>query len=308
MMSIILPFMTIIMNKSIALMTPDHRTDAAAEHAMTQQKSRPLSQGTALITGASTGIGATYADRLARRGYDVVLVARDRARLEQLAATLRRSYGVDAELVVADLTVRADLARVEKVLLTDPRITLLVNNAGVAMNGELLDADPDQLEAMISLNVLAPSRLARAALPGFVARGRGALINISSVLALAPEMFNGAYSGTKAYLLNLSLKLQQEVGGKGVRVQAVLPGATRTEIWNRSGGDVNALPQEMLMDVDEMVDAALAGFDQGETVTIPSLPDAADWAAASAARLKLGPNLSRQHAAARYQRGIVQAA
>ncbi|MDP9143030.1 MAG: SDR family oxidoreductase [Pseudomonadota bacterium] len=271
---------------------------------MTQQKPQQRSQGTALITGASTGIGATYADRLARRGYDVVLVARDRSKLEQLAAKLRNNYGVDADYVVADLTVRADLARVEQRLLTDPRITLLVNNAGVAMSGELVDADPDQLETMISLNVLAPSRLARAVLPGFVARGHGALINISSVLALAPEMFNGAYSGTKAYLLNLSLKLQQEVGGKGVRVQAVLPGATRTEIWGRAGTDLNAMPQDMLMDVDEMVDAALAGFDQGETVTIPSLPDAEDWVTATAARLKLGPNLSRNQAATRYKHAV----
>ncbi len=300
--------MTVIMNKAKAPDDPPTTDkDVAAEHAMTRQKSQQPQQhspGTALITGASTGIGATYADRLARRGYDVVLVARDRSKLEQLAAKLRTNYGVDADYVVADLTVRADLARVEQRLLTDPRITLLVNNAGVAMSGELVDADPDQLETMINLNVLAPSRLARAALPGFVARGHGALINISSVLALAPEMFNGAYSGTKAYLLNLSLKLQQEVGGKGVRVQAVLPGATRTEIWGRSGTDVNAMPQDMLMDVDEMVDAALAGFDQGEPVTIPSLPDADDWVAATAARLKLGPNLSRNRAAARYKHAI----
>lgn len=271
---------------------------------MTQQ----APSGIAVITGASTGIGATYADRLARRGHDLVLVARNRERLEQQATQLRQSYGVKVDTIVADLTERADLARVEQRLLTDPRITVLINNAGVAMNGELIDADPDALEAMIRLNTIAPSRLARAALPGFVARGRGALINISSVLALAPEMFNGAYSGTKAYLLNLSQKLQQEVANRGVRVQAVLPGATRTEIWNRSGGDVNALPSEMLMEVDEMVDAALAGFDAGETVTIPSLPDAQDWAAANAARLKLGPNLSRQHAAARYKAAVAQAA
>ncbi|HEY1076466.1 MAG TPA: SDR family oxidoreductase [Fontimonas sp.] len=266
------------------------------------------SRGTALITGASTGIGATYADRLAQRGHDLVLVARDRSKLEALAARLAQAHGVRAEFIVADLTVDADLRRVEQRLLTDPAIDLLVNNAGVAMSGDFVDADPEQLEEMIRLNVLAPSRLARAAVPGFIGRGRGALINISSVLALAPEMFNGAYSGTKAYVLNLTLKLQQEVSAKGVRVQAVLPGATRTEIWRRAGTDISALPQDMLMDVDEMVDAALAGYDQGEIVTIPSLPDAGDWAAATAARLKLGPNLSRRHAAARYKPAAVQAA
>ncbi len=277
---------------------------ASTEQNMNKQTSR----GTALITGASIGIGATYADRLAQRGHDLLLVARDRGKLEALSGLLAQAYGIKAEFIVADLTADADLRRVEQRLLTDPRISLLVNNAGVAMSGEFVDADSEQLEAMIKLNVLAPSRLARAALPGFVARGSGALINISSVLALAPEMFNGAYSGTKAYVLNLTLKLQQEVGAKGVRVQAVLPGATRTEIWSRSGTDVNTLPQEMLMDVDEMVDAALAGFDQGEVVTIPPLPDAEDWAAATAARLKLGPNLSRSHAAARYKPNVAQAA
>lgn len=258
-------------------------------------------KGYALITGASSGIGAVYADRLARRGYGLILVARDVERLEQLANRLRAEPGYAVEVIPADLTKPAELARVEEELARNEKITLLVNNAGVAMSGELIDADPDRLEQMIRLNAIVPSRLARAVLPGFVARGSGALINISSVLALAPELFNGAYSGTKAYLLNLTQKLQEEVGGKGVQVQAVLPGATRTEIWERSGGSLEQLPKEILMDVDEMVDAALAGFDQGEVVTIPALPDVDDWKAMTVARLKLGPNLSRDHAAARYK-------
>lgn len=264
---------------------------------MTQAQNK----GFALITGASTGIGATYADRLAKRGYGLILVARDLRRLETLATRLRKEFGVPVEVIQADLTVSADLARVEQQLRNNTQITMLINNAGVAMSGDLIDADPVVLEKMIQLNITAPSRLALAALPGFVARKAGSLINISSVLALAPEMFNGAYSGTKAYVLNLTLKLEQELAGKGVRVQAVLPGATRTEIWERSGTGIHNLPKEILMDVDEMVDAALVGFDQGEVVTIPSLPDVADWQAATAARLKLGPNLSRDHAAARYK-------
>jgi len=264
---------------------------------MTQAQNK----GFALITGASTGIGATYADRLAKRGYGLILVARDLQRLEQLATKLRQQSGVPVEVIQADLTVSSDLARVEQQLRNNSQITMLVNNAGVAMSGELIDADPVALEKMIQLNITAPSRLALAALPGFVARKAGSLINISSVLALAPEMFNGAYSGTKAYVLNLTLKLEQELAGKGVRVQAVLPGATRTEIWERAGTDINHLPQEILMGVDEMVDAALSGYDQGEVVTIPSLPNIEDWNAATAARLKLGPNLSRNHAATRYQ-------
>lgn len=257
-------------------------------------------QGTAVVTGASSGIGAVYAERLAHRGYALVLVARDWQKLQDLAEKLQRETGVNVEVLAADLTQKVDLLRVEA-RLRQADVTLLVNNAGISMKGELVDADPEELEQMISLNVLAPSRLAAAVLPGFVARNRGTLINISSVLALAPEMFNGAYSGTKAYILNLSLNLQQKVKGTGVRVQAVLPGATRTEIWKKSGTDIAAMPQEMLMDVDEMVDAAIAGLDQGESVTIPALPDVQEWEAATAARLKMSPRLSLQHAAARYR-------
>lgn len=258
------------------------------------------SKGTALITGASSGIGAIYADRLARRGHDLILVARNRERLDALATRLTDDTGRSVEVIVADLNNKADLARVEHVLRTDATITVLVNNAGVAMSGDLASADPDRLESMIQLNVLAPSLLALAAIPGFVVRGSGTLINISSVLALAPEMFNGSYSGTKAYLLNLSLRLQQEVASKGVRVQVVLPGATRTAIWGKAGTDIATLPPSMLMDVDEMVDAALVGLDRGESVTIPSLPDIADWEAYEAARKNMIPKLSLSSPAARY--------
>ena len=258
------------------------------------------SKGTALVTGASSGIGAVYADRLARRGHDLILVARDRERLAALAGRLSDETGQGARVLPADLARTADVAVVTDVLLTDPAITVLVNNAGVAMSGDLADADPDHLERMIQLNVLAPSLLARAVIPGFVARGTGTLINISSVLALAPERFNGSYSGTKAYLLNLSLRLQHELAGKGVRVQVVLPGATRTAIWEKAGTDIAALPPAIVMNVDDMVDAALAGLDRGETVTIPSLPDMADWEAYEAARQHMGPKLSLNVPAARY--------
>ena len=258
------------------------------------------SKGTALITGASSGIGAVYADRLAKRGYDLILVARNEERLKALSARLTKHTGRSVKVIVADLSNKADLARIEQVVRTDASITVLVNNAGIAMSGDLASADPDRLESMIQLNVLAPSRLALAAVPGFVARGRGTLINIGSVLALAPELFNGSYSGTKAYLLNLSLRLQQEVAGKGVRVQVVLPGATRTAIWGNAGVDIATLPPSIVMDVDEMVDAALVGLDRGEAVTIPSLQDIADWEAFEAARKEMIPNLSRSSPAPRY--------
>ncbi|OCR26287.1 AraC family transcriptional regulator [Pseudomonas syringae] len=258
-------------------------------------------KGTALITGASSGIGAVYADRLAKRGFDLLLVARDQARLEALAARLRAESGVKVEVLKADLTDRAELSVVENRLRDDASITLLLNNAGVAFTGTLAEADSSGLDTLIQLNIVALTRLASAAAAGFGRQGRGAIINLGSVVAMMPETFNGAYAATKAYVLSLTQSLNAEVSPLGIQVQAVLPGATRTEIWERSGLDLNKFPQEMIMDVTEMVDAALAGFDQAELVTIPSLPDAADWNAVLSARLALGPNLSLSRAAARYK-------
>jgi short-subunit dehydrogenase len=258
--------------------------------------------GTALITGASSGIGKVYADRLAHRGYDLILVARDKARLDALAAELAQSAGVKTAVLSADLTQKSDLLKVEQQLLNDASITLLVNNAGIGGNGPLASADPDGIETIIQLNVVALVRLAAAAARAFSARKSGTIVNVGSVLGLAPEFFPGAYPATKAFVQALSQGLHAELSKSGIRVQAVLPGATRTEIWERSGKNVDdLLPPEMVMDTDEMVDAALAGLDQGELVTIPSLPDAADWHALEAARQKLGPNLNHNHAAARYK-------
>ncbi len=257
---------------------------------------------TALITGASAGIGAVYADRLAHRGHDLILVARDETRLNALAERLRVEAGRSVEVLAADLLARPDLLRIEHRLRQDPSIDMLVNNAGVAVSGPMHGSDVDRLEAMVNINITAALRLAYAAVEGFVTRGQGTLINISSVLALAPERFNAAYSGTKAFMLNLSTALQTELADTGIRVQAVLPGATRTEIWGKAGVDIAAMPADRLMDVDEMVDAALAGLDMGEAVTIPSLPDLADWSRFDDARLAMGPNLSLAHAAKRYER------
>lgn len=255
--------------------------------------------GTALITGASSGIGATYADRFARRGYDLVLVARDRERMEALAARLRAETGVTIEVVKADLTDAADLARLETRLREDRTINLLVNNAGAAAPGGFANADVDVLDRLIQLNVTAVTRLAGAVVPRFLAQKSGAIINITSVLALAPELSLGIYGATKAYVLMLSQSLQTEVGPGGVYVQAVLPAATRTEIWSRSGRDINAIPG--VMEVDELVDAALVGFDRREAITIPPLPDAGQWDAFSAARQAMLPNFRQEHAAARYR-------
>ena len=258
-------------------------------------------KGLALVTGASSGIGAVYADRLARRGHGLVLVARDVKRLNALAKRLRAETGRTVEVLRADLTVRSDVAKLENRLATDPEIAVLVNNAGISLNGGLLDNGAAKLENLIAVNITAPTLLAAAAAKAFVARGRGAIINIASVLALAPEALDGVYSGSKAHLLNLSLKLALDVKEKGVRVQAVLPGATRTEIWERSGKDVDAILPGKVMDVGDLVDAALVGFDQGEVVTIPPLADERLWTAYTDARLALAPHLSRKEVADRYR-------
>ena len=256
-------------------------------------------KGKALITGASTGIGAVYADRLAKRGYDLILVARNEERLSEAAARLK-STGRRIETIVADLMKKEDVQRVAERLSNDTTITALVNNAGLGSAGRLLDAKIDDLESMIYLNVTALTRLALAALPAFVARKNGLLINIASVVALAPELLNGTYSGTKAYVVNFTQALKNELVGTGVTIQAVLPGATATPFWEKAGRPVEDLPGEIVMTAEDMVDASLAGLDQHELITIPALPDVADWEMYEAARKALGPNLSRQMPAARY--------
>jgi short-subunit dehydrogenase len=254
----------------------------------------------ALVTGASSGIGAIYADRLANRGYDLILVARNRERLETSAARLIAETGRKVEAVAADLTEDSDLARVEGILRSNPQIAMLVNNAGTAAVSPLLETDLARVDEMIALNVKALTRLTYAVAPALVARGGGTIINVSSVVGIAPELLNGVYGGTKAFVLAFSLSLQKEFAGKNVRIQAVLPGATATDLWSAAGRPVEQLPSEIVMPADDMVDAALAGLDQGELVTLPSLPDAADWQAYEAARQKLLPNLSRKSPAPRY--------
>jgi short-subunit dehydrogenase len=255
-----------------------------------------------LITGASTGIGAVYADRFAKRGHDLVLVARDLARMEVLAARLRRETGVKVDILRADLTNATELAQVEARLRDDTRIGILVNNAGLNAPGGFADQNPDQVAGIISLNTTALTRLASAVTPRWVKAGAGAMINIGSVVGLAPEFGLTVYGATKAFVLFLSQGLQHELGPKGIHIQAVLPAATRTEIWEKAGIDVNNLPA--VMEVDELVDAALAGFDAGETVTIPSLPNENEWLQFEAARQIMFPNFNQVHAAERYRTAV----
>lgn len=258
--------------------------------------------GTALITGASSGIGAIYAHRLAHRGYNLILVARNRQRLDDLARRLADETGRTIEVIAADLSEKSALERVEKVLRTDSSITFLVNNAGFGAMTPLLDTDVDKMTNMIDLNVTALTRLTYAAVPGFVARGGGTVVNIASIVAIAPELLNGVYGASKAFVLAFTQSLKHELADKNIRVQAVAPGATATEFWDILGHPVDRLPGEMVMRAEDMVDAALAGLDQGELLTIPALPDSADLEAYEAARQKLMPNLSRSEPAARYRK------
>jgi short-subunit dehydrogenase len=264
------------------------------------------STGLAVVTGASSGIGAVYADRLAHRGYDLLLVARNTRRLDKLAERLTKETPRKIEVMTADLTNRSDVAMLAQFLRDDPRVTMLVNNAGVGATAPLLNSDAAEMSRMIALNVEALTELAYAAVPAFVKRGSGTIINIASIVAVAPELLNGVYGGTKAFVLAFSQSLRHELAHTSVKVQVVLPGATATDFWHTAGRPIEHLPQQIVMSAGDMVDAALAGFDQGEFVTIPALPDAEQWESYEAARQALMPNLSRAEPAARY--AIVRAA
>ena len=252
-----------------------------------------------LITGASTGIGAAYAERFARRGHDLVLVARDKARMEALAARLHQESGVSIDIIQADLTEAEELASVETRLRDDARVGILVNNAGAALSGSFIEQTTDDVARLVALNTTALLRLASAVAPRLAQAGSGAIINIGSVVGLAPEFGATVYGATKAFALFLSQGLSLELGPKGVYVQAVLPSGTRTEIWERAGTDINTIPA--LMELDELVDAAMVGFDRREAVTIPPLPDAGQWDALQASRQAMIPGFAQVHVAERYR-------
>lgn len=251
-----------------------------------------------LITGASTGIGATYADRFARRGHDLVLVARDAARLDALASKLKGETGVAVDVLPADLTNLEQLAVVETRLRDDDRIGILINNAGAGLGGSFVDQSTDAVDRLIALNTTSVARLASAVAPRIAARGDGAIINISSAVCLAPEYGMIVYGATKAFVLFLSQGLALELGPKGVYVQAVLPAATGTELWGRAGmvgADLSGM-----MDVNELVDAALVGFDRREGVTIPTLHEGELWDAFDDARKAMVPRFAQLLRADRY--------
>lgn len=254
---------------------------------------------TVFITGASSGIGATYAERFARRGHDLVLVARNKARLDALAMRLREQHQIAVEVLQADLTNSAELPALETRLRHDARIGILINNAGMPQSEHFLEQSPEAIESQIALNITALTRLAAAIAPRLAQSGTGSIVNIGSVVGFSPEFGISLYGATKAYVLFLSQGLAHELSPKGVYVQAVLPATTRTEIWAHAGVDVNTLPE--VMEVGELVDAALVGFDRRELVTIPPLHVAERWTALDEARQGLMSDLRQAHAAERYQ-------
>jgi len=258
-------------------------------------------KGTAVITGASTGIGAIYADRLAARRYDLVLVARSADKLATVAERIRARTGRQVDVFPADLADAGDLASVEDFLKTTPDITLLVNNAGLGGALRLVESDIGQMTTMIALNVTALTRLTYAITPEFILRGTGTIINIASVVAINPEVLNGVYGGTKAFVLGFSQNLRHELEGTGVQVQVVLPGATATDFWSIAGRPVELLPSAIVMSGEHLVNAALVGLDRGELATIPSLQDDGLYDAFETARLSMAGKLSNAIPATRYR-------
>lgn len=258
-----------------------------------------MTKTSVLITGASTGIGAVYAERFARRGHDLVLVARDKTKLEALAARLRQENPISVDVLPADLTQASDLAAVEARLREDTRIGILINNAGIAQSGSFTEQTPDSIERLIALNVTALTRLASAAAPRFADSGEGSIVNISSIVGLAPEFAMTVYGATKAFVLFLSQGMNVELSSKGIYIQAVLPAGTYTEIWDRAGIDISN--SSKMMEVGELVDAALAGFDRRELVTIPPLHNAERWDVLDASRQGLLSDIRQAEAAERYK-------
>ncbi|MFD7184219.1 SDR family NAD(P)-dependent oxidoreductase [Streptomyces sp. NPDC059904] len=257
---------------------------------------------TALITGATAGLGAAYAEELAARGHDIILVARDEARLEKAAAGLAERSGRKISTLSADLTTAEGIASVEDRLADDASIGTLVNNAGMALLGPLSKAAPDRLERLITLNLTSFTRIAAAAAKAFAGRGAGTIVNVSSALALNILPVSAAYSGTKAYVLAFTQGLAQEFADSAVRVQVVLPGALETALWDGSGIELDELPKEMVMSPQDAARAGLAGLEAGELVTIPSLPEYGQWESYDQARQAMSPHVSLSRPAARYSR------
>lgn len=238
--------------------------------APTEESNRPKEpRRRALVTGASSGIGRAFSERLARDGYDLVVVARSRDALEVLAKELSEGNRVGVEVLVADLTRREELLGVEAVAAADPGLDLLVNNAGFGTMGPFAASEADTEENEVLLNVVALQRLTRAALPRMVARGRGAIVNVSSMAALTPNPYFATYGATKAFVNSFTEALHEELRGSGVKFQALCPGFTRTDFQRRANVDTSELPSFVWMEADRVVDASLAALEKGGVVCVP---------------------------------------
>lgn len=258
------------------------------------------SSKTALITGASSGIGAVYAQRLAARGYDLILVARRADRLASLAQDLQTANGVAVQTIAADLTADAGIADIEQVL-RNQQIDLLVNNAGMGPFTDTAGMSDADAAATLTLNVTALMRLTRAALPGMRARKSGGIVNVGSVMAFHALPLSSLYSATKAFVLTFSRGIQQEVKSDGILVQAVLPAGTITDFYETAGVSIENFDQSVFMTAEQLVDAALAGMDRGEEVTLPSVHDVALWESYDVARGQLFGGTQNGSPAERYQ-------
>jgi short-subunit dehydrogenase len=230
----------------------------------------------ALVTGASSGIGAVLAERFAKDGRDVLIVARRRERLEALATRLQAETGATVGLLVADLTDAGQLRLVEERIAREDRLDLLVNNAGFAGYGPFAEIDRDVADRLTAIHITAPLRLTRAALPGMIARGRGAVVNVASLLALSgplhlPMAGHATYAGAKSFLLTFTQLLAQELDGSGVRAMVCLPGMVESEFHGIGGGRFAGV---QLLTSADLAQAIVAGLEMGETVCVPTLEDA----------------------------------
>jgi short-subunit dehydrogenase len=233
----------------------------------------------ALVTGASSGLGAAFAERLAQDGYDLIIVARRRDRLESLAEQLKSKHHTNVEVIAADLSKPDDLLTVEKHIAAANLLELLVNNAGFGGYMPFVELDPNQATELINLKVLAVTRLTRAALPDMIARRQGSIINVSSRLAFSGSMGStqlpkrGVYAGTNSFIITFSQLIQSELEGTGVQVQALCPGLVETEFHERVGADPSRFPSAIVMKPEDVVQASLAGLKLGEVICVPSLED-----------------------------------
>jgi short-subunit dehydrogenase len=240
---------------------------------------RPL----AVVTGATAGIGRVFCEKLAARGHDLLLVARDRARLEATAAELSAAHGVAARVHDADLGDAAATEALAEALGAEARVDVLVNNAGFGTKGTLARTDAAAQQRLVRVHCLAPLRLAQAVLPGMVARRAGAIVNVASVASFITVPGTVTYSAAKGFLRMLSDGMAAELAGTGVKVQALCPGWTRTEFHGRMGGGREGIPAWAWLSSDDVVDASLRALDRGGPVVV--VPDARYKALVSAVRL-----------------------